>query len=187
VLDRYEGVDLAHKIVGVGSVGTRCFILLLQGDRGAPLFMQFKEAVASVLEPYTAPSAYEQAGERVVRGQRLMQATGDILLGWSRYHRDDGSPVDFYFRQLWDGKGSADVDRMGPKRLKNYAAACGGTLALAHARTGDATTISGYLGDDSTIDHVLVDFADVYADLNERDHAAHEEAIASGRITAEDG
>ena len=187
VLDRYQFVDMAHKIVGVGSVGTRCLIVLLECDRGTPLFMQFKEATQSVLEPYSGASAFDQAGERVVRGQRLMQATGDILLGWSRYPRDDGQTVDFYFRQLWDGKGSAEVDQMGPKRLKNYARRCGEALALAHARTGDAVAISGYLGDDETMDHALVDFAERYADLNERDHGAHEIAIETGRVAAIDG
>ena len=135
-----------------------------------------------MLESFTEASEFDEAGERVVRGQRLMQATGDIFLGWSRYHHRDGGEADFYFRQLWDGKGSADVDRMGPKRLKNYAEHCGGALALAHARTGDAATISGYLGDDNTIDHVLADFAERYADVAEHDHAAHLDAIATGRI-----
>ncbi len=186
VLDRYRFVDIAHKIVGVGSVGTRCLIVLLQCDLGTPLFMQFKEATASVLEPYCGPSEYEQAGERVVQGQRLLQTAGDILLGWSRYHRPDGAAVDFYFRQLWDGKGSAVVEEMGPNRLGRYAELCGGTLALAHARTGDAAAITGYLGDDETIDHIIASFADQYADLNERDHAAHEAAIRSGRVPATD-
>jgi uncharacterized protein (DUF2252 family) len=182
VLDRYRFVDIAHKVVGVGSVGTRCLIVLLESDQGAPLFLQFKEATQSVLEPYAGPSGYERAGERVVRGQRLMQSTGDILLGWS--HIDDvaGRTMDFYFRQLWDGKGSAEVDQMGPKRLRNYAWHCGGTLALAHARTGDGAAISGYLGDDRTADDVFADFAERYADLNDADYAAHEQAIASGRV-----
>lgn len=187
VLDRYRPVDVAHKVVGVGSVGTRCLIVLLQSDCGAPLFLQFKEATASVLEAYSSPSDFAEAGERVVRGQRLMQAAGDVFLGWSRYRNSDGGAVDFYFRQLWDGKGSADVERLGPKRLKNYAAHCGGTLALAHARTGDAATISGYLGDDATIDHAIAEFAERCADLNEADHAAHADAIASGRVAVADG
>ncbi len=184
VLSRYRFVDMAHKIVGVGSVGTRCLIVLLESDQGAPLFMQFKEATASVLEPYAGPSGFERAGERVVRGQRLMQSTGDILLGWSHLDDGQGRTLDFYFRQLWDGKGSVEVDQMGPKRLKNYAWHCGGTLALAHARTGDAAAIHGYLGDDATADHVLAEFAERYADLNERDHDAHEQAIAAGRVDA---
>jgi uncharacterized protein (DUF2252 family) len=187
VLDRYRFVDMAHKIVGVGSVGTRCLIVLLESDGGSPLFMQFKEATQSVLEPYSGPSEYEQAGERVVRGQRLLQSTGDILLGWSRYHRQDGSAADFYFRQLWDGKGSAEVDDMGPKRLKTYAWHCGAALALGHARSGDAAKISGYLGTDKEVDHVLAEFGERYADLNERDHQAHEDAIAAGRVQSIDG
>ena len=120
-------MDIAHKVVGVGSVGTRCMIMLLESDRGNPLFLQFKEATASVLEPYVGSAGFDQAGERVVRGQRLMQATGDILLGWSRYDHEH-RPVDFYFRQLWDGKGSVDVDDFGSKRLKNYAGQCGAAL-----------------------------------------------------------
>ncbi len=181
VLDRYHYVDLAHKVVGVGSVGTRCLIVLLESDQGAPLFLQFKEATRSVLEPYLGPSAYPHAGERVVRGQRLMQATGDILLGWS-YAEDGDRTTDFYFRQLWDGKGSAAVDEMGPKRLRRYAHHCGATLGLAHARTGDGAAIHGYLGDDATADEVFADYAQRYADLNERDHEAHETAIADGRV-----
>jgi uncharacterized protein (DUF2252 family) len=184
VLDRYRFVDMAHKIVGVGSVGTRCLILLLESDQGAPLFLQFKEATTSVLEPYAGSSGFERAGERVVRGQRSMQSTGDILLGWSHIDGQDGRTLDFYFRQLWDGKGSAEVDQMGPKRLKDYALHCGGTLALAHVRTGDGAAIHGYLGDDKTADDVFAEFGERYADLNERDHDAHEQAIASGRVEA---
>ncbi len=185
VLDRYRFVDVARKIVGVGSVGTRCMILLLESDRGAPLFLQFKEATRSVLEPYAGDSGFEQAGERVVRGQRLLQAAGDILLGWSRYEHD-GQTVDFYFRQLWDGKGSIDVDALGPKPLKIYAGHCGAALALAHARTGDAAMLGGYLGTDSAADHALADFGEAYADLNVGDHAAHDAAIRSGRVDAID-
>ena len=184
VLDRYRVVDVAHKIVGVGSVGTRCLIVLLESDQGAPLFLQFKEATTSVLEPYAGSSGFERAGERVVRGQRLMQSTGDILLGWSHIDSEEGRTHDFYFRQLWDGKGSAEVDQMGPKRLKSYAWYCGGTLALAHARTGDGAAIHGYLGLDDTADHVFAEFGERYADLNEQDHGAHEQAIASGRVEA---
>ncbi len=136
-----------------------------------------------MLEPYVGPSGYERAGERVVRGQQLMQATGDILLGWSHTDSDqEGRIIDFYFRQLWDGKGSAEVDQMGPKRLAGYARGCGAALALAHVRTGDGAAIYGYLGDDDTADHVLADFAEHYADLNERDYAAHQTAITDGRV-----
>jgi uncharacterized protein (DUF2252 family) len=184
VLNRYHFVDIAHKIVGVGSVGTRCLIVLLESDQGTPLFLQFKEATTSVLEPYAGPSGFERAGERVVRGQRLMQSTGDILLGWSYVDGEQGRMLDFYFRQLWDGKGSAEVDQMGPKRLKSYAWHCGGALALAHARTGDGAAIHGYIGDDDIADHVLAEFGERYAELNERDHGAHEQAIADGRVEA---
>ncbi len=183
VLDRYRLVDMAHKVVGVGSVGTRCLIVLLVSDQGAPLFLQFKEATRSVLEPYAGSSGYEHGGERVVRGQQLMQATGDILLGWSHTDSDkQGRTIDFYFRQLWDGKGSAEVDQMGPKRLAGYARGCGAALALAHARTGDGAAIHGYLGDDDTADDMLGDFAERYAELNERDYAAHRAAVAAGRV-----
>jgi uncharacterized protein (DUF2252 family) len=184
VLDRYRFVDMAHKVVGVGSVGTRCLIVLLESDQGAPLFLQFKEANKSVLEPYAGPCGFDRAGERVVRGQRLMQSTGDILLGWSHIDEDAGRTMDFYFRQMWDGKGSAEVDQMGPKRLKNYAWHCGAALALAHVRTGDGAAVSGYLGDDRTTDEIFAEFAEQYADLNEDDHLAHERAIESGRAGA---
>jgi uncharacterized protein (DUF2252 family) len=185
VLERYRFVDMAHKVVGVGSVGTRCLIVLLESGDGAPLFLQFKEATASVLEAHLGASAQPEAGQRVVRGQRLMQAAGDVLLGWAR-HRDPDGHVDFYFRQLWDGKGSAEVEEMGPKRLRSHARICGATLALAHARTGDGAAIAGYLGDDATADHALAEFATRYADRNERDHAAHDGAIADGRIAVID-
>jgi uncharacterized protein (DUF2252 family) len=181
VVDRYRIVDMAHKVVGVGSVGTLCLIVLLESDQGTPLFLQFKEATRSVLEPYAGPTGYERAGERVVRGQQLMQATGDILLGWSHFDGDDRT-IDFYFRQMWDGKGSFEVDQMGPKRLARYAEACGGALALAHVRTGDGAAIHGYLDDDDTAAEVFAEFAERYADLNEQDHAAHERAIADGRV-----
>jgi uncharacterized protein (DUF2252 family) len=182
VLDRYRFVDMAHKVVGVGSVGTRCLIVLLESDDGSPLFLQFKEASRSVLEEHVGASGFEHAGERVVRGQRLMQTAGDILLGWSHVTTGDGRTLDFYFRQLWDGKGSAEVEEMGRRRLKRYAHLCGATLALAHARTGDAAAIWGYLGEDRTADDVLADFAERYADLNDADHAAHERAVVDGRF-----
>ena len=184
LLSRYRPVDLAHKVVGVGSVGTRCLIMLLASGDGDPLFLQFKEATASVLEPYLGPSGLKQAGERVVRGQRLMQATGDVLLGWSRYGNDADGSKDFYFRQLWDGKASVDVDEMGPKRLRRYARYCGSVLAVAHARSGDAAAISGYLGTDETFDHAVTEFAEGYADITERDHSSHVAAINSGRLDA---
>lgn len=189
VLDRYRIVDMAHKVVGVGSVGTRCFVVLLQSGDGHPLFMQFKEATASVLEAHLGPSEFAQSGERVVRGQRLMQSAGDILLGWSRFERsdDDNDGFDFYFRQLWDGKGSANVDAMSPEALLQYAGTCGATLALGHARSTDPAIIAGYLGDSDVFDRAVQRFADAYADLTEADHRAHAEAIAAGDIAVELG
>jgi uncharacterized protein (DUF2252 family) len=192
LLRHYSVVDVAYKMVGVGSVGTRACIVLLESGAGDPLFLQFKEAGDSVLAPYLPPSEYDQAGQRVVEGQRLIQATGDIFLGWSRWtgsdagplegRSDDRSHIDFYFRQLWDGKGSMDVDNIGPERLKSYARACGAALALAQARSGDAAMIAGYVGDDTTLDHALADFACDYADRNDTDHQQMEAAIADGSI-----
>ncbi|MEL7206630.1 MAG: DUF2252 domain-containing protein [Actinomycetota bacterium] len=181
LLRRYGIVDVARKVVGVGSVGTRCLIVLLESGGGHPLFLQFKEATDSVLEPYLEPSRYEQAGHRVVAGQRLIQASGDIFLGWARLEVD-GHEVDFYFRQLWDGKGSFDVEDMGAKRLRRYARSCGAALALAHARSGDAAMIDGYVGDDATFDEALADFAEAYADRNEADYARLTAAIDGGDI-----
>jgi uncharacterized protein (DUF2252 family) len=186
VLDRYGVVDIAHKVVGVGSVGTRCLIVLLESGDGEPLFLQFKEAVASVLEPYTAPSEFEP-GERVVVGQRMTQTMGDIFLGWSHAEAQRGDRTHyFYFRQLWDGKGSVEVDEMGGGRLRRYAQLCGNVLAIAHARSGDASMIAGYLGEDETFDHAVTVFAHEYADLTERDHKAHVAAIESGHVEAID-
>jgi uncharacterized protein (DUF2252 family) len=183
LLRRYSMVDVAYKMVGVGSVGTRAMIVLLEDGAGDPLFLQFKEAGDSVLAPYLPATEYEQAGQRVVEGQRLIQATSDIFLGWSRWTAGDDGPIDFYFRQLWDGKGSVDVDNTGPKRLKSYASTCGAALALAQARSGDAAMIAGYVGDDSTLDHALADFAEAYADRNEADYERMQAAIADGSIT----
>ena len=185
LLERYVVVDLARKAVGVGSLGTRCFIVLLESGDGEPLFVQLKEATTSVLEAHLGASRYEP-GERVVVGQRLMQTTGDILLGWSRYEdRAAGSTGYFYLRQLWDGKGSVEVDEMDRKGLRLYARLCGAVLALAHARAGDASLIAGYLGSGDTFDRAIAEFSGAYADVNELDHAAHLEAIASGAILAE--
>ena len=192
VLDQYSVVDVAMKVVGVGSVGMRALVILLESGAGDPLFLQFKEATDSVLAPYLAPSVYGQAGQRVVEGQRLTQATSDVFLGWARWSvgagdRDpDGHRhIDFYFRQLWDGKGSADVDSMGPKALKAYAGQCGAALALAQARSGDAAMIQGYVGDDNTLDKALADFAAAYDDRNEADYERLEAAIADGSIPVE--
>ncbi len=185
LLERYVVVDVARKVVGVGSVGTRCLIVLLESGNGEPLFLQLKEATASVLEPHLGASEYEP-GERVVLGQRLMQTAGDILLGWSHFEdRDSHDTGYFYFRQLWDGKGSIEADRITGKGLRRYAGICGDALALAHARAGDASVIAGYIGDDDTLDRAIAEFSTAYADLNELDYAAHLRAIASGDILAE--
>ena len=185
LFEHYRYIDMAHKVVGVGSVGTRCLVLLTESGEGEPLFLQLKEATRSVLEPYVGASGFEQAGERVVRGQQLMQSTGDVFLGWARYRSGDGRRLDFYFRQLWDGKGSAEIEDMGGGRLTRYAWFCGATLALAHARSSDAALLAGYV-DDEALDHALEEFASGYADLTERDHAAHRAAIHEGRIAAVD-
>jgi hypothetical protein len=136
-----------------------------------------------VLEPYTEPSEFEP-GERVVNGQRLTQTQGDIFLGWSHAAEPDGAKHYFYFRQLWDGKGSAQIEGMGGKRLRKYAALCGGVLALSHARSGDAAMIAGYVGDDDTLDRAIAEFARGYADLTESDHRAHVAAIDGGQVEA---
>ncbi len=181
LLDRFAPVDIARKVVGVGSVGTRCLILLLEAGDGTPLFLQFKQAVASVLEPHLGASVFEQSGQRVVEGQRLIQATSDILLGWARYRDENDHEVDFYFRHLWDGKGKIDVDELGPKRLAAFASICGKTLAFAHARSGDGMMIHGYI-DDESFEDFMVEFADRYADRTEADHALLSEAIDDGAI-----
>jgi uncharacterized protein (DUF2252 family) len=173
VLSRFEPVDAALKVVGVGSVGTRCFIALLRGlDRQEPLFLQVKEAGPSVLEAHLAPSGYEHRGQRVVEGQRLMQASGDIFLGWSK----TSTGPHYYWRQFRDMKGSFDIAVMDPSQLSQYAEACGWTLAHCHARAGDAITIAGYLGSSSTFDEAVGDFAVAYADQTARDHSAFRSA-----------
>jgi uncharacterized protein (DUF2252 family) len=185
LLDRYRYVHAARKVVGVGSVGTRAWVLLLLGtDDDDPLFLQAKEAEASVLEPYAGASEFANNGQRVVEGQRLMQAASDILLGWLRAPGVDGVERDFYVRQLWDWKVSADVERMAPRALRVYAGLCAWTLARAHARTGDAAAIAGYLGSGSRFDEAIARFAEAYADQNERDYGALREAIRSGRLAA---
>jgi uncharacterized protein (DUF2252 family) len=187
LFDSYRFVDAAVKVVGVGSVGTRAWIVLLLGrDEGDPLFLQIKEAQRSVLEPYTAPSRYEQQGERVVQGQRLVQAASDLLLGWVTAEGLDGERRDFYVRQLWDAKGSAQVERMGPRAMTAYAEICGTTLAHAHARGGDRVAIAAYLGKGTAFDQAIAEFAEAYADQNERDHAALREAAEAGRIEVAD-
>ncbi|MBV8463208.1 MAG: DUF2252 domain-containing protein [Acidimicrobiales bacterium] len=188
LFDRYRFVDLARKVVGVGSVGTRCWVALLLGrDESDPLFLQVKEAEASVLEPYLGGSEYGNHGQRVVAGQRLMQAASDILLGWDRVEGPDGLERDFYMRQLWDWKISPTIETMLPAGLRIYAQVCGWTLARGHARSGDAAAISGYLGTSDTFDRSLARFAAAYAEQNEKDHAALKAAIASGRMEAVSG
>jgi hypothetical protein len=188
LLDRYRYVHAARKVVGVGSVGTRAWILLLLGrDDGDPLFLQFKEAQASVLEPFLGRSRFAQHGERVVAGQRLMQAAADIMLGWERIEAIDGETKDFYIRQLWDAKGSAEIERMNPAGLNAYGAICGWTLARAHARSGDAVAISAYLGTGDQFDRAMVSFSETYADQNERDYQALRKAAQRGRIAVQNG
>jgi uncharacterized protein (DUF2252 family) len=185
LLESYRFVDAALKVVGVGSVGTRAWIVLLLGrDEGDPLFLQVKEAQRSVLEPHAAPSAFDNQGERVVEGQRLVQAASDILLGWVRTTGIDGEQRDFYVRQLWDQKGSVRVERMDPQAMTAYAQICGTTLAHAHARSGDRIAIAGYLGKGDTFDKSMAAFAEAYADQNESDYAALQQAVAEGRIEA---
>jgi uncharacterized protein (DUF2252 family) len=190
LLEGYRFVDIARKIVGVGSVGTRCWILLLEGLTAEqdPLFLQFKEAQASVLERFAGESEFGNHGRRVVEGQRLMQSASDIMLGW--LHTDDGldgRPRDFYGRQLWDWKFSADVDAMSPRIMGPYVQMCAWTLARAHARSGDRVAIASYLGGGDVFDSAIADFAELYADQNERDYEALLGAIGSGRVVAETG
>jgi uncharacterized protein (DUF2252 family) len=185
LLEKFRVVDMARKVVGVGSVGTRAFIVLLQGrDEQDPLFLQVKEATASVLEDHLPKSRYKQHGERVVNGQRLMQATSDIFLGWTR--GVDTSRY-FYWRQLRDMKGSALVDLMSPTMLGYYARLCGWTLARAHARSGDPVAISEYLGTSDAFDRAMANFAKLYADQNQRDYDALVRAVDTGRLRAETG
>jgi len=188
LLDRYRFVDMARKVVGVGSVGTRAWVLLMIGrDSGDPLFLQAKEARPSVLEPFVGKSEFGNHGKRVVEGQRLMQAASDMFLGWLRTTGLDGKRRDFYVRQLWDWKTSAEVESMLPSGMGLYARLCGWILARAHARSGDAIAISAYLGRGDTFDRALTDFAETYAAQNEEDHRALLEAIESGRLEAEAG
>ncbi len=182
LIDRYEVVDAARKVVGVGSVGTRAFIALLQGrDEKDPLFLQLKEATSSVLESHLPKSRYRQPGQRVVQGQRMMQATSDIFLGWTRGVDTSRS---YYWRQLRDMKGSATIEIMSPEGMTFYAGLCGWTLARAHARTGDPVAIAAYLGDDDVFDTAIMDFGKRYARQNERDFEAFAEAVRTGRIEA---
>ncbi|WP_031476210.1 DUF2252 domain-containing protein [Streptomyces bicolor] len=185
LLGRFHVVDMARKVVGVGSVGTRCWIVLLLGrDEKDPLLLQAKEAGESVLAPYCGASPYDNQGERVVAGQRLMQAASDIFLGWEHVTGIDGRERDFYVRQLRDWKGIARPETMDAGTLARFARLCGASLARAHARSGDPIAIAAYLGRGDTFDRALVEFACSYADQNERDHRALAEAVAEGRVTA---
>ena len=189
LLEQFRLTDFARKVVGVGSVGTRAWIALLLGRGGQdPLFLQMKEAEASVLEETLGPSEFSNHGERVVTGQRLMQATSDIFLGW--LHVDAGldqEPRDFYGRQLKDWKGSAEIEQMVPKAMATYGTLCGWTLARAHARSGDRFAIASYLGNGDSFDRAILEFSKAYAEQNERDYHQLAAAVKSGRITAETG
>jgi uncharacterized protein (DUF2252 family) len=187
LLDQYSYVHTARKVVGVGSVGTRAYIVLLVGrNEQDPLFLQAKEAEASVLEPFLGRSGYRHHGQRVVEGQRLMQSASDEFLGWMSAEGLDGKRRHFYVRQLWDQKGSLRVDVMQPHHMTAYAEICGATLARAHARSGDRIAIAAYLGKGETFDRAMADFAEAYAEINERDYQALRAAVDEGRVTAEE-
>jgi uncharacterized protein (DUF2252 family) len=183
LLEGYRIVDMARKVVGVGSVGTRTWILLLLGkDDNDPLMLQIKEAAPSVLEAYAGKSGYASNGQRVVEGQRLLQATSDILLGWIHVQGFDGVPRDYYVRQLWDGKMSPSFETMTPSALRLFAELCGRTLARGHARSGDRIAIAAYLGSGTAFDDAVVEFSNAYADLNDRDYEAMITAAKDGRL-----
>jgi len=187
-IEEFRYVHVAYKMVGVGSVGTRCYIMLLLGrDHNDPLFLQIKEAQASVLERFLGRSTYPHHGQRVVAGQRLMQAATDIFLGWQRIKGLDGVTRDYYVRQFQDWKGSADTDTMLVPGATLYSRLCAATLARAHARWGDRIAIASYLGKGNAFDRAIADFSDRYADQNERDYAAFAAAVKSGRLTARTG
>jgi uncharacterized protein (DUF2252 family) len=188
LLAQYRFVHMARKVVGVGSVGTRAWVLLLIGrDDGDPLFLQAKEAQASVLEAYAGASEHSHHGERVVAGQRLMQASGDIFLGTRRFRGIDGQTRDFYVRQLRDWKGSAVIEEMRASGMVKYASICGWTLARAHARSGDRIAIANYLGSSDRFDEAVADFAEAYADLNEKDFRLLQTAERDGRVQVQAG
>jgi uncharacterized protein (DUF2252 family) len=188
LLEQYRLVDMARKVVGVGSVGARAWILLMEGIDGEdPLFLQAKEAQASVLEAFVGASAYTNHGQRVVAGQHLMQASSDIFLGWQRTEGVDGVRRDYYVRQLRDWKASLEVEEATPKGLGVYAQICGWTLARSHARSGDRVAIAAYLGGKDTFDEAIADFAVAYAEQNEKDYKALQAAATAGTITAISG
>jgi uncharacterized protein (DUF2252 family) len=186
LVEQYRGVDIARKVVGVGSVGARCWIVVMQGaNNDDPLVLQVEEAQESVLERFVGRSVYREHGQRVVRGQRAIQMSSDMLLGWCRLPGEDGRHKDYYVRQLWDGKGSIDLERLSQERLAAYARACGWTLAHAHARTGDRFAIAAYLGKKGKFDQAIAQFADAYADQNEKDYQRFLQAIDAGEISTE--
>ena len=188
LLERFRYVHAARKVVGVGSVGTRAWVVLLTGrDGGDPLFLQVKEAQASVLEPFVGASTYPNHGQRVVEGQQVMQSASDIMLGWTHSPGWDGVRRDYYVRQLWDGKLSAQVETFSPRTMTAYASGCGWVLALAHARSGDPVAISSYLGSSDTFDRALAAFGASYADQNQRDYTALQTAANEERIPVVSG
>ncbi|MBV9680408.1 MAG: DUF2252 domain-containing protein, partial [Solirubrobacterales bacterium] len=189
LLEQFHLMDFARKVVGVGSVGTRAWIALMLGrDGDDPLFLQLKEAEASVLEEYLGPGEFKNHGQRVVTGQRLMQATSDIFLGWIHVEAGmDGVARDFYGRQLKDWKGSAEIEQMVPQGMSVYGKLCGWTLARAHARSGDRIAVAAYLGGGSQFDRAILEFSRAYADQNEADYGALTEAVKSGRVIAQTG
>jgi uncharacterized protein (DUF2252 family) len=189
LLETFKVADMARKVVGVGSVGTRCWIILMLGrDESDPLFLQVKEADKSALAAFAGASKYTNQGQRVVAGQRLMQASSDIFLGWQRIEADlDGKRRDYYVRQLRDWKYSIDIEDLVPHGMRSYGEMCGWALARAHACSGDRIAIAAYLGGSDVFDQAVTQFAAAYADQNERDHQSFVDAIASGRITAEPG
>jgi hypothetical protein len=187
LFDRFDCVDVARKVVGVGSVGTRAWVALLVGrDRRDPLLLQFKEARASALEPHLGRSEFDNHGRRVVTGQRLMQSASDIMLGWHRTAGVDGVERDFYMRQLWDLKGSVPLDKIEPEGLETYAKVCSWTLARAHARSGDPIAIASYLGKADRFDRAMAEFAESYAEQNDHDYQRLRDAVTSGRLAVPD-
>ncbi|MGY1802209.1 DUF2252 domain-containing protein [Blastococcus sp. SYSU D00922] len=185
LLERYSFVDMARKVVGVGSVGTRCWVVLLTGrDDDDPLLLQVKEAAASVHAEFVGRSRYANQGQRVVAGQRLMQQASDIFLGWQRTTGIDGVERDFYVRQLRDWKGALEIGELRPEGLRTYGEICAWSLARAHARSGDRMAIAGYLGSSPAFEHAVADFGEAYADLTDDDHRALADAAASGRVEA---
>ncbi len=185
LMESYRYVHMARKVVGVGSVGTRAWVVLLLGrDDDDPVLLQLKEAQQSVLAPYAGETTFKSQGRRVVEGQRLMQAASDHVLGYYQLQAWDGESHDFYVRQMWDGKASLDVARLTPRGLVVYGEACGWTLARGHARSGDRIAMAGYFGEEEIFEQAIAEFASNYADTNERDHARLLEAIADGEVTA---